>query len=131
MNCLSWILGHVAAQEQYLWLEHGLGAAIEADLCKRVGFRQPANTPDWQGMWELWHTITSAADKFLATIPQERLDDVFVHENPRIVESVGISLLRNIYHCWHHQGEAYAMRQLLRHSDLPVFVGSMDGVRVK
>jgi hypothetical protein len=34
-------------------------------------------------------------------------------------------LLRNIHHYWFHMGEAYAVRQLLGHTNLPEFVGSM------
>ena len=31
------------------------------------------------------------------------------------------------YHYWFHLGEAYAIRQLLGHRDLPEFVGDMSG----
>ena len=30
------------------------------------------------------------------------------------------------YHYWFHLGEAYAIRQLLGHPDLPEFVGDMS-----
>lgn len=131
LNCLSWIVGHPAAQEQYLWLQHGLGKVIDNNLPKLVGFRRPASTPDWEEMWALWREITAAADEFLATVSDDTLENPIVHESPQLVESVGISLLRNIYHYWHHLGEAYAIRQFLGHRDLPVFVGGMEEVRVK
>jgi hypothetical protein len=131
LNCLSWIVGHLAAQEQYLWLEHGLGRVLENDLRKIVGFGQPASTPDWEEMWTRWREITAAADEFLASVSDETLDDSFSHQTSRLTETVGILILRNIYHYWHHLGEAHAIRQILGHRDLPVFVGGMQEVRLK
>ena len=45
-----------------------------------------------------------------------------------MLEDIGTTLLRNIYHYWFHTGEAHAIRQQLGHRDLPEFVGDMSRV---
>jgi hypothetical protein len=131
LNCLSWIVGHMASHEQFMWLKLRLGKVIDSDLVKLVGFGQPASTPPWDQMWATWREITTAADEYLASVTDETVGDPHYQPGPERAESIGISLLRNIYHYWHHIGEAHAIRQILGHSDLPVFVGLMDEVLVK
>ena len=128
MNCLSWIVGHLASQEHFLWIEMAQGQNIAPGLRQLVGFRQPASTPPWEEMWALWHTITDAADRYLDTIATEMLSTHLVRQDERTFEDVGTSLLRNIYHYWFHLGEAHAIRQMLGHADLPQFVGDMSEV---
>jgi hypothetical protein len=128
MNCLSWIVGHLASQEHYLWLELAQGLDIAPGLHERVGYNRPASTPPWDEMWSLWGTITTAADDYLATINSEMLSTHLVWQGENIAEDVGTSLLRNIYHYWFHLGEAHAIRQMLGHTDLPQFVGNMSEV---
>jgi uncharacterized damage-inducible protein DinB len=126
MNCISWIVGHLATQEQYLWVLYAQGYAIAPDLYKQVGFGQPASTPPLEEMWAAWRAITSAADKFLDTLTTERLPTHLEREGRHLPESIGTSLYRNIYHYWFHCGEAHAIRQMLGHTDLPQFVGDMS-----
>lgn len=130
LNCLSWIVGHMAAHEQYIWIKLGLGKVIHPDLEELVGYGQPASTPPWDEMWDTWREITSAADMYLKDITDDSLNDPLNQPTPERSESVGISLLRNIYHYWHHIGEAHAIRQVLGHTELPVFVGQMGEVRI-
>ncbi len=129
MNCLSWIVGHLASQEHYLWLELAQGIDIASDLHELVGFRRPPSTPAWDEMWTLWHAITEAADSYLVTITSETVGSPLVREEDGSCEDVGISLLRNIYHYWFHLGEAHAIRQMLGHTDLPQYVGNMSRVK--
>ena len=129
MNCISWIVGHLASQEHYLWVLLAQDQNIAPDLYRLVGFGQPASTPDLDEMWEVWEKITSAADVYLDTVTPEMLGSVLVQQEERSAEVVGISLLRNIYHYWFHMGEAHAIRQQLGHPDLPQFVGDMSEVR--
>ena len=128
MNCLSWIVGHLASQEHYLWVLHAQGQNIAPELYKLVGFGQPPSTPLWGEMWETWRVITAAADVYLDTITAETLGHHLVWQGENLSEDVGISLLRNIYHYWFHLGEAHAIRQLLGHGALPQFVGNMAQV---
>jgi uncharacterized damage-inducible protein DinB len=128
MNCISWIVGHLAAQEHYLWVEAAQGQNLAPGLYELVGFGQPASTPPLDEMWEVWHTITGAADEFLETLTEEQLTTHLVRNGQPMREDVGISLLRNMYHYWYHLGEAHAIRQMLGHGELPQFVGDMSKV---
>jgi hypothetical protein len=128
-NCLSWIVGHLASQEHYLWVQKAQGQNIAPDLYKLVGFRQPASTPPWDEMLSLWDAITTSADRYLDALTPEVLRSHLVWQGEQTSEDVGTSLLRNIYHHWFHLGEAHAVRQMLGHRDLPQFVGDMSEVR--
>jgi hypothetical protein len=129
MNCISWIVGHLASQEHFLWVLLAQGQNIAPDLYRLVGFGQPASTPDLDEMWELWENITRTADAYLDTVTPEMLSTQLARQGEGTGEDVGISLLRNIYHYWFHIGEAHAIRQELGHSDLPQFVGDLSEVR--
>jgi hypothetical protein len=129
MNCISWIVGHLANQEHFLWVQMAQGADLAPDLYRRVGYGQPASTPPWDEMRAVWKTVTSAAERYLDTLTPELLHTHLAWQGKPRPEDIGTSLLRNIYHYWFHLGEAYAIRQLLGHSDLPEFVGDMSSVR--
>jgi hypothetical protein len=128
MNCISWIVGHLAAQEHFLWIELAQGINIAPGLYALVGHGQPASTPPLDEMWDRWHAITAQADRYLDTITPEMLGTYLASQDKRASEDVGTLLLRNIYHYWFHTGEAHAIRQMLGHVDLPQFVGDMSGV---
>ena len=129
MNCISWIIGHLASQEHYLWVELAQGKNIAPELQVLVGYGRPASTPALDEMWSLWHKITATADEYLTTITAERLSTHLEREAETRPEDVGTTLLRNIYHYWFHLGEAHAIRQMLGHPDLPQYVGNMSKVR--
>jgi hypothetical protein len=129
MNCLSWIVGHVASQEHYLWVEMAQGGSIAPDLYELVGYGRPGSSPPWDEMWEVWRTVTRAADRYLCTLTAEMLQCHLEREGKPISEDIGTTLLRNIYHYWYHLGEAHAIRAMLGHRDLPEFVGGMSAVR--
>ena len=126
MNCLSWIVGHLANQEHRYWVQFAQGQMLAPGLNDLVGFGQPASTPPWQEMWQTWRTVTQAADAYLETLTTEMLTTYLEHGGKPLPESVGTLLQRNIYHYWYHTGEAQAVRQMLRHSALPDFVGDMS-----
>lgn len=129
MNCLSWIVGHVAAQEHFLWLELAQGVSLAPGIYELVGFGQPPSTPPWEEMWDLWRRVTGRADHYLDTLTPAMLTTRFPpHEMYANGEDIGTLLLRCIYHYWFHTGEAHAIRQMLGHKDLPQFVGDMSAV---
>ena len=128
MNSISWIVGHLASQEQFLWLMAAQDRVITPDLYKLVGFGRPATTPPLAEMWAVWHEITAAADDYLDGLTAEMQDEHLVWRGRTLEESIGTSLLRNINHYWFHIGEAHAVRQMLGHPDLPQFVGDLSGV---
>lgn len=127
MNCMSWIIGHLAWQEQLYWLTQpqGLTPAPEVNACANG---QPASTPPLDEMWAAWRKVTQAADTWLDALDSAQLQ---THTLKRIKphtpykESIGTRLRRTTYHYWYHTGESQAIRQLLGHTGLPSFVGDI------
>jgi len=147
MNCISWMVGHLAAQEQEYFVFFPKGKVPHPQLNISHGFGQPAVTPPLADMWQVWDDITGAADTFLDTVTTDQLgtfleqdtvaveDSLFAvgqankemlaQENVRSRENIGTRILRTTYHYFFHTGEAHAIRQQLGHPDLPYFVGGM------
>jgi hypothetical protein len=126
MNCISWIVGHMANQEQGWWVFLAQGRLLVPGLNDLVGYRKPASTPPLEEMWDAWRTITQAADEYLDTLTTELLQTHLEYKGGRRPESIGTMVYRNTYHYWHHLGEAHAIRQMLGHQELPEFVGDMS-----
>lgn len=126
MNCISWIVGHLASQEDFYWVLQAQGRELYPDLHSLVGWGSPASTPPLNEMWEMWRTITRAADPYLDTLTPEILQTHLEWRGQPVEENVGTMLLRNIYHYWFHLGEAHAVRQMLGHRGLPQFVGDIS-----
>ncbi len=125
MNCLSWTVGHLAAQEHLFWVQLAQGRTIAPGLRERVGYGRPASIPPWQEMWPLWQQITSAADVYLNAVTAEDLGTRFSWPGQTIDEDIGHLLLRNTYHYWFHTGKAHSIRQMLGHAGLPTYVGGL------
>jgi uncharacterized damage-inducible protein DinB len=125
MNCISWMVGHLANQEQYYWVYLAQGKAAVPGLHKLVGYGKPASTPPLADMWAAWHSVTQAADPYLDTLTPEVLQTHLKRDGNPLPENIGTLLQRVIYHYWYHIGEGLAVRQLLGHSDLPEFVGDL------
>ncbi len=124
MNSLSWIVGHLADQEQrYFLIGQGL-EPVAPELNALVGFGKPASTPPLAEMWAAWEAVTSATAPVLATMTDEDLLALPPAGGPP-GESNGTLLLRVITHYWFHIGEGQAIRQLLGHTGLPTFVGNI------
>jgi hypothetical protein len=126
MNCISWIVGHMASQENAYWVLVAQGRKLAPTLHELVGHGQPASTPPLDDMWEAWREIIDAADGFLSLLTTPTLQTHFTWKGEPLPESIGTMLYRCIYHYWHHLGEAYAIRQMLGHHGLPEFVGDMS-----
>ncbi len=127
MNCISWMVGHVANQEQTYWLLLTGRELPYPDLYKLVGTGKPASTPSLAEMRKVWRSVTAAADEYLQTLTTESLQTHILWKGEPRPENIGTMLQRCIYHYWFHLGEAFAVRQLLGHTDLPEFVGDMSG----
>jgi hypothetical protein len=128
MNCISWIVGHLANQEHRYWVLWSQGRDLAPGLNALVGYGQPASVPPLDEMWSVWHRVTAAADVFLDGLAAESLPAHMVVDGESRQESIGTMLLRNTYHYWYHLGEGHAIRQMLGHVDLPQFVGDVAGV---
>ncbi|GAB4463875.1 MAG: hypothetical protein Kow0031_41680 [Anaerolineae bacterium] len=127
MNCISWNVGHLAWQEQRYWLIYAQGQLPRPDINELFAYGAPASTPPLTETLAAWESITRAADPWLDTVTTETLQQKVVRPNRPGEYVLGSMLLRTIYHYWYHAGENMAIRQLLGHSDLPQFVGNIDG----
>lgn len=126
MNCISWMVGHLADQENRYWVNTAQNVEIHPELNELVGSGKPASTPALSDMWMAWEEITNQADQFLNTLSSEGMREFFVVNDRQLSLNIGTMLLRNIYHYWFHIGEAMAVRQMLGHQNLPQFVGDMS-----
>lgn len=125
MNCLSWMVGHLANQENFYWCILAQGENKAPGLNDRVGTGKPASTPPLAEMWAVWEQVTAAADPYLDTLTSDMLVSHFEFNGKRLPESIGTQIQRTLYHYWFHIGEAHAVRQQLGHVGLPQFVGNM------
>jgi hypothetical protein len=127
INCISWMVGHLAWQEQLYWLTQpqGLTPAPEVNVCANGA---PACSPPLDEMWDAWLRVTKTADAWLDTLDSQTLT---THTLKRIKphdpykESIGTRLRRTTYHYWYHIGESQAVRQLSGHTGLGQFVGDL------
>jgi DinB superfamily len=126
MNCISWIVGHLANQEQAYWVLLAQERMVVPGLNDLVGSGKPASTPPLNEMWAAWRNITLAADPYLDTLTTTSLQTYFIYKGKPRPESIGTMLLRNTYHYWYHTGEAHAIRDMLGQRELPQFVGDMS-----
>ncbi|HEX2980517.1 MAG TPA: DinB family protein [Anaerolineaceae bacterium] len=122
MNCISWNVGHLAWHEQRYFLHIAQGQMPLPEINRDFAYGCPASTPSLKAVLAAWQAITQAADPWLDALTSERL----LERAPGKDTSFGNLLQRVIYHYWYHTGENQAIRQMLGHTRLPVFVGSLD-----
>jgi uncharacterized damage-inducible protein DinB len=131
MNCISWMVGHLANQEHRYWVILAQQKEIVTGLYELVGYGKPASTPPLKEMWTAWHKVTAEADKYLSTLTPGIMQTYLLRDGKPVDESIGTLLMRNIYHYWYHTGEASAVRQILGHVKVPEFVGDMRAAAFK
>ena len=122
MNCISWMIGHLAWQEQRYWLFRAQNQILFPELNERLAYGKPASTPPVEEMWDIWRQVTQASDPWLDALTTEKLLDPLVEG----FSNIGTFLHRVTYHYWYHLGEGVAVRQMLGHTGLPDFVGDID-----
>jgi hypothetical protein len=127
MNSISWIVGHLANQEQRYWLVFGAGQAPVAPELINFGFGKPPSTPPLDEVWQAWHAVTQATNPYLDSLTSSKLLEFVLFEGKPNDENIGSMLRRVTYHYWYHTGESQAIRQMLGHTDLPTFVGDIGG----
>ncbi len=126
MNCLSWNVGHLAAQEQRCWLTIAQGLTPLPTLRDAYRYGSPASMPPLAGMLSAWDEITAAADPWLDAVTSDILRSDVSRDGASGRVTFGDMMLRNIYHYWFHTGENAAIRQALGHTNLPDFVGDLE-----
>jgi hypothetical protein len=126
MNSISWIVGHLAWQEQRTWLTRPQKMTFFPQLNELVAHGAPMTTPSFREMLEIWHTVTEASDPFLDTLTTKLLQSDLPLNGESSGQSIGSAMRRVTYHYWYHVGEVQAIRQLLDHRDLPQYVGNIE-----
>lgn len=128
MNCISWIIGHLAWHEQGIWLADFQKQTPLPHFNEVYGYGQPASTPPLAESLDAWHTVTKLADPFLDTLTTQRLQELTLpdEDDPAMCYTAGSLMQRLNYHYWYHTGEIMSIRQMLGHSDLAEFVGDID-----
>jgi len=127
MNCLAWNVGHLAWQEQRYFLYYGQGRLLRPDVDREFAYGAPATEPSLKAMLAGWRNIMGEADAWLNEATTASLSQTVVNlKGKPLGTTYGNLLQRVIYHYWYHTGENQAIRQLLGHARLPVFVGDID-----
>lgn len=127
LNSIGWMVGHLAAHEQRLWLQFPTGQIL-VPAVQPCAAGQPASTPSLAAMLDGWRAITAAAEPYLDSLDPATLASRWQLDGQPFRESVGTSLQRITFHYWFHLGEMQAVRQLLGHTGLPNFVGNLAPV---
>jgi len=127
MNSIGWIVGHLTWQEQRYLLHRPQGIMLLPEIQKRFAFRAPMSTPSLAEVLKAWRQVTTATDAFLDSLTTEDLlRDLPLNGRPT-GQSQGSAIRRLTYHYWFHIGEIQAIRQILGHKRLPVYVGDIEG----
>jgi hypothetical protein len=126
MNCISWMVAHLANQEHRYWVILSRQKEVASGLYELAGYGRPASTPPFKEMLAVWRKVTAEADVYLETLTPTIMQGYLLRDGKPVAESTGTLLMRNIYHYWYHNGEAAAVRQMLGHTSLPEFVGDMS-----
>jgi len=126
MNSISWMGAHMAWHERLIWLQRAQGLTVEPTL-DLVASGQPASTPPLAETQETWRRVVDAADRYLDGLTTVDLERPPAHDTREIAPLLGTQAMLITYHYWSHIGEASAIRQMLGHTDLPEWVGDLNG----
>lgn len=126
MNCISWIIGHMADQEHASFVAWPQGRDREPEYAPFAG-GSPASQPSLETVMTLWRTACEAADKCLHAANEDSLRQPVIAPDFAVErENLGTRVVRNIFHYWSHMGEISAIRQMLGHHRPPQFVDLHD-----
>ena len=127
MNCISWIVGHLAWHEQRSFLQRPQNIILFPNLNEVFAFGAPMSTPSLKEMLETWHTVTKASEPYLDSLTTETLLTNLLLNGELTRQTRGSALRRITYHYWFHLGEILAIRQMIGGKDLPEYVGDIEG----
>ena len=125
MNSISWIIGHLAQQEQQNWLTRLQGQTLFPHLNEQYGYGKPASTPPYSEVMDIWQSVTKTSDPFLNQLATQYLQEPMFDDGELPGFNIGTFILRVTYHYWFHIGEILSIRQMLEHEGLPDFVGDI------
>jgi hypothetical protein len=126
MNCISWNIGHLAWQEQRYFIYYGQGKLVLPEINSVYVYGAPASDPGLKEILRTWRMITRVADECLDNLTSEKLKEHVIRNGKVTTYIFGSLLQRLIYHYWYHIGENMAIRQNLKQTNLPEFVGNID-----
>lgn len=126
MNCISWTVGHHAWHEQKYWLERAQNIILFPDLNNEFAFGAPMSTPSLKEMLAAWRKVTRASTSFLEALDSTALSVELLRKGKPVGQTLGSAMHRITYHYWYHIGEIQAIRQMLGHQKLPVYVGNIE-----
>ena len=126
MNCISWIVGHLAWQEQRYFLIRPQKLTPRPDVQKRFTTGGPMSTPALAETLKAWREITKANELFVRTITTKDLLRDLPLDGKASGQTLGDALRRLTYHYWFHIGEILAIRQMLGRKRLPQYVGAIE-----
>jgi hypothetical protein len=127
MNSISWIVGHLAWQEQRYLLDRAQGIVLFPSLIKEFAFGAPMSTPSLAEMLKTWRKVIKASEPFLDSLTTKGLLKGLPLNGKSVGQSRGSAIHRMTYHYWFHIGEVQAIRQTLGQKKLPVYVGNLEG----
>ena len=123
MNCISWIIAHVANQNRAFFVDWPAGREIDQRYTP-YGFGSPASQPPLEEVMNLWRDACENADAWLQAATDESLQEKGSRTSPES-ENWGTLLVRCIFHTWCHLGEISSIRQILGHKP-PQFVNMYE-----
>jgi hypothetical protein len=119
MNCISWIIAHVACQNRAFLLDWPQGRDSDPRYLP-YDYGAPPSQPSLEDAMTLWKDACKETDALLRAATSKSLQDkgaLTSREN----ENRGTLLVRCIFHTWYHMGEINSIRQMLGHR-APQFV---------
>ena len=102
MNSISWLIGHMAWQEQKYWLELAQGKKPFPDLVARFAAGAPKNSPPLNEVVKIWFEVTRLTRPYLDRLTTADLEAELLRHGKPVGQSLGSAMLRLIYHYWHH-----------------------------
>ena len=126
MNSISWIVGHLAWQEQRYLLHRPQGIMLREDIQRDFVSGGPMSTPSLAEMLGAWRKITKATDPFLDQLTTKKLLVDLPFNGKRSGQTQGSAIRRMMYHYWFHIGEILAIRQVIGGARLPEYVGAIE-----
>ena len=126
MNSIGWIVGHLTWQEQRYLLYRPQGVLLLPEIQEEFFSGAPMSTPSLAAMLKAWRKVTAASERFLDLLTTEALLVDLPLDGKPSGQSQGSAIRRMTYHYWFHIGEIQAIRQMLSHKRLPIYVGNIE-----
>jgi hypothetical protein len=119
MNCISWIIAHVACQHRAYFVDWPEGRNINPRYAP-YGYGSPPSQPPLDQAMKLWRDAVDESKAWLGAATDESLKEICQNSLAN-GENWGALLVRCIFHTWCHLGEISSIRQVLGHKP-PQFV---------